>query len=168
MKPAVDVKAAVGALRAGGVIACPTEAVWGLSCAPDNDEALAHLMRIKARDPAKSQATASLPALAAKSLAVHRDLWNLSEAIPRRVCSSLHPLLLCEPYPIGHQHRWRLMPQLAGRVPSEGPVCGIVNAHGFTAKRQVTRIVLDRILSSLDSLTRAPFAFCHLPGHTAS
>ena len=41
MKPAVDVKAAVAALRKGGVIACPTEAVWGLSCDPDNDEALA-------------------------------------------------------------------------------------------------------------------------------
>jgi len=53
MKPAVDVKAAVSALRKGGVIACPTEAVWGLSCDPDNDEALAHLMRMKERDPAK-------------------------------------------------------------------------------------------------------------------
>ncbi|WP_404344799.1 L-threonylcarbamoyladenylate synthase [Vreelandella venusta] len=53
MKAAVDVNAAVSALRAGGVIACPTEAVWGLSCDPDNDEALAHLMRMKERDPAK-------------------------------------------------------------------------------------------------------------------
>lgn len=48
-----ELKAAVSALRSGGVIACPTEAVWGLSCDPDNDEALAHLMRMKARDPAK-------------------------------------------------------------------------------------------------------------------
>ncbi|UYF99238.1 MULTISPECIES: L-threonylcarbamoyladenylate synthase [unclassified Halomonas] len=43
----------VQTLRQGGVIACPTEAVWGLSCDPDNDEALAHLMRLKERDPAK-------------------------------------------------------------------------------------------------------------------
>ncbi|RUR29757.1 tRNA threonylcarbamoyladenosine biosynthesis protein RimN [Vreelandella andesensis] len=53
MKSAVDVKEAVRALKEGGVIACPTEAVWGLSCDPDNDEALAHLMRMKERDPAK-------------------------------------------------------------------------------------------------------------------
>lgn len=45
--------AAVKALQGGGVIACPTEAVWGLSCDPDNDEALTHLMRMKERDPAK-------------------------------------------------------------------------------------------------------------------
>ncbi|PCF96883.1 L-threonylcarbamoyladenylate synthase [Vreelandella nigrificans] len=48
-----ELNAAVSALRKGGVIACPTEAVWGLSCDPDNDEALAHLMRMKERDPAK-------------------------------------------------------------------------------------------------------------------
>lgn len=53
MNTVVDVKAAVQALREGGVIACPTEAVWGLSCDPDNDEALAQLMRMKERDPAK-------------------------------------------------------------------------------------------------------------------
>lgn len=45
--------AAVTALRAGGVIAYPTEGVWGLGCDPDNDEALAHLLRLKQRDPAK-------------------------------------------------------------------------------------------------------------------
>ncbi|NYS60161.1 L-threonylcarbamoyladenylate synthase [Vreelandella salicampi] len=48
-----DLAPAVSALREGHVIACPTEAVWGLSCDPDNDEALTHLMRMKARDPAK-------------------------------------------------------------------------------------------------------------------
>lgn len=49
----VDLQAAVHALRQGQLVACPTEAVWGLSCDPDNDEALAHLMRLKQRDPAK-------------------------------------------------------------------------------------------------------------------
>ncbi|GHE21894.1 L-threonylcarbamoyladenylate synthase [Halomonas urumqiensis] len=48
-----ELDAAVSALRSGGVIAYPTEAVWGLGCDPDNDEALAHLLRLKARDPAK-------------------------------------------------------------------------------------------------------------------
>lgn len=53
MRLATDLAPAISALRHGGVIACPTEAVWGLSCDPNNDEALAHLMRIKQRDPAK-------------------------------------------------------------------------------------------------------------------
>lgn len=44
---------AVAALRAGGVIAYPTEGVWGLGCDPDNAEAVAHLLRLKQRDPAK-------------------------------------------------------------------------------------------------------------------
>lgn len=50
---AAELAPAIRALREGGVIACPTEAVWGLSCDPENDEALAHLMRMKERDPAK-------------------------------------------------------------------------------------------------------------------
>ncbi|MBP5981499.1 MAG: Sua5/YciO/YrdC/YwlC family protein [Halomonas sp.] len=53
MKPATNLETAVNALHAGGVIACPTEAVWGFSCDPDNGEALTHLMRMKDRDPAK-------------------------------------------------------------------------------------------------------------------
>ncbi|AJY52165.1 L-threonylcarbamoyladenylate synthase [Halomonas sp. KO116] len=53
MSLAADLAPAINALREGGVIACPTEAVWGLSCDPENDEALAHLMRMKERDPAK-------------------------------------------------------------------------------------------------------------------
>ncbi|GAA0564142.1 L-threonylcarbamoyladenylate synthase [Halomonas salifodinae] len=43
----------VAALRSGGVIAYPTEAVWGLGCDPDNEQALTALLRLKARDPAK-------------------------------------------------------------------------------------------------------------------
>lgn len=53
MSLATDLAPAISALRSGGVIACPSEAVWGLSCDPENDEALAHLMRMKERDPAK-------------------------------------------------------------------------------------------------------------------
>lgn len=43
----------VAALRCGGVIAYPTEAVWGLGCDPDDDRALTALLRLKSRDPAK-------------------------------------------------------------------------------------------------------------------
>jgi L-threonylcarbamoyladenylate synthase len=40
-------------LRAGGVIAYPTEGVWGVGCDPDNEEAFAHLLALKQREPAK-------------------------------------------------------------------------------------------------------------------
>jgi L-threonylcarbamoyladenylate synthase len=46
-------RAAVSALRAGGVIACPTEAVWGLSCDPDNPQAVHRLLALKQRPVAK-------------------------------------------------------------------------------------------------------------------
>ncbi len=38
------------ALAAGGVIAYPTEAVWGLGCDPRNDDAVRKLLALKRRD----------------------------------------------------------------------------------------------------------------------
>lgn len=40
-------------VRAGGVIAYPTEAVWGLGCDPWNPVAVERLLALKQRDPAK-------------------------------------------------------------------------------------------------------------------
>lgn len=45
--------AAVASLRDGGVVACPTEAVWGLSCDPENDLAVARVLELKRRPAAK-------------------------------------------------------------------------------------------------------------------
>lgn len=47
------VRKAVRKLRAGGVIAYPTEGVWGLGCDPDDPAAVWRLLQLKARDPAK-------------------------------------------------------------------------------------------------------------------
>jgi len=44
---------AVAALRAGGVIAYPTEAVWGLGCDPRNAAALQRLLALKERPARK-------------------------------------------------------------------------------------------------------------------
>lgn len=44
---------ALRALAGGGVIAYPTEAVYGLGCLPDDGEAVAHLLRMKRRSPRK-------------------------------------------------------------------------------------------------------------------
>ncbi|CBL43643.1 putative translation factor (SUA5) [gamma proteobacterium HdN1] len=44
---------AVKILHEGGVIACPTEAVWGLSCDPFNPMAVQRILDLKQRDPSK-------------------------------------------------------------------------------------------------------------------
>lgn len=44
---------AVRVLRAGGVIACPTEGVWGLGCDPCNAAAVARILHLKGRSPGK-------------------------------------------------------------------------------------------------------------------
>lgn len=44
---------ALAALRRGGVIAYPTEGVWGLGCDPRNEMAVRRLLALKQRDVAK-------------------------------------------------------------------------------------------------------------------
>lgn len=40
-------------IKAGGIIACPTEAVWGLSCDPFNQQAVEKLLALKQREQKK-------------------------------------------------------------------------------------------------------------------
>ncbi len=49
----MQLQLAVAALRGGGVIACPTEAVWGMSCDPWAPTAVARLLALKRRSAAK-------------------------------------------------------------------------------------------------------------------
>lgn len=49
----LHVGAALSALYAEGVIACPTEAVWGLSCDPGSESATRQLLKLKRRPVAK-------------------------------------------------------------------------------------------------------------------
>ena len=44
---------AVKKMREGGVVACPMEAVWGLSCDPNNETAVQRLLTIKGRPESK-------------------------------------------------------------------------------------------------------------------
>ncbi len=44
---------AADVLLGGGVVTCPTEGVYGLSCMPDDSAALLRLLQIKRRDPDK-------------------------------------------------------------------------------------------------------------------
>jgi L-threonylcarbamoyladenylate synthase len=47
--PEFDIAPAAAALHRGGVIACPTEAVWGLGCDPFDEAAVMRLLQIKQR-----------------------------------------------------------------------------------------------------------------------
>ena len=47
------IKQAVDVVQAGGIIAYPTESVFGLGCDPDNQQAVEKLLAIKQRDAAK-------------------------------------------------------------------------------------------------------------------
>lgn len=48
-----DLQAAVDILRCGGIIAYPTESVYGLGCDPENASALQNLIALKHRDGSK-------------------------------------------------------------------------------------------------------------------
>lgn len=51
--PSFHLDGAVRALRAGGIVAYPTEGVYGLGCDPASAEAVETLLRLKQRDPDK-------------------------------------------------------------------------------------------------------------------
>ena len=51
MKDSLDI--AVASMRRGGVIACPTESVWGLTCDPNNETAVGELLMLKKRSMEK-------------------------------------------------------------------------------------------------------------------
>lgn len=47
-----NISRAADVLLGGGVVTCPTEGVYGLSCLPDRSAAVARILTIKQRDPA--------------------------------------------------------------------------------------------------------------------
>ena len=49
----IGVEKAAAILHAGGVVACPTEAVFGLSCDPKNEGAVTRIISLKRRSPDK-------------------------------------------------------------------------------------------------------------------
>ncbi len=82
--PALRLSAAVDAIAAGGVVACPTEAVWGLSCDPDSWPAVQRLLQLKRRPVEKglilvaaseSQLDFLLAGLDAEQLDTLRATW---------------------------------------------------------------------------------------------
>lgn len=69
---------AIEVLRDGGVVTCPTEGVFGLSCLPDNPAAVRRLLEIKHRDAAKG-----LILIAAEAGQLHDWIAIPAHRIPR-------------------------------------------------------------------------------------
>ena len=59
MTPSLRIRHAAACVREGGVIACPAEAVWGLSCDPWNRDAVEQLCAMKQRPISKGVIVAS-------------------------------------------------------------------------------------------------------------
>jgi L-threonylcarbamoyladenylate synthase len=53
MLSSLDLHLGRDAIAAGGVVACPTEAVWGLSCNPWDERAVMRLLELKRRPVSK-------------------------------------------------------------------------------------------------------------------
>ncbi|MBK7168134.1 MAG: Sua5/YciO/YrdC/YwlC family protein [Pseudomonadales bacterium] len=75
---------AVSVLRAGGVIACATEGVWGLACDPGNEAAVRRILVLKGREADKglilvagglAQVESCLRHVPADRLAEIHDSW---------------------------------------------------------------------------------------------
>ncbi len=71
-----DIAPALAALRSDGVIAYPTEGVWGLGCDPRNEAAVLRLLALKQRDVGKGLI---LIAANAAQLATFIDTAGLAE-----------------------------------------------------------------------------------------
>lgn len=52
-----EIETCLTVLRRGGVILCPTETVWGLSCDATNENAVKRIFEIKKREESKSLVT---------------------------------------------------------------------------------------------------------------
>lgn len=75
-----QLRRAVRTLRSGGVIAYPTEAVWGLGCDPLNGAAITRLLQIKHRPIGKG-----VILIAHELAALKPFLARLDESLERRV-----------------------------------------------------------------------------------
>lgn len=129
MPTRLTIQQAVATLRGGGVIAYPTEAVWGLGCDPFDETAVRRLLWIKQRDASKGLI------LAAANLAQVASLIDADGLPPER----MHAVLATWPGP----HTWllpctRQVPawlrgthaSLALRVSAHPPVVALCNAFG--------------------------------------
>lgn len=81
----LDCLSAARCLKSGGVVAYPTEGVWGLGCDPRNEAAVMHVLSIKRREVARGLI---LIAGDEDQLAPFIDMVSLDDAARQRVRAS--------------------------------------------------------------------------------
>ncbi|HQV79874.1 MAG TPA: Sua5/YciO/YrdC/YwlC family protein [Agitococcus sp.] len=123
----LQIQTAVATLKQGGVIAYPTEAVWGLGCDPFNEQAVLKLLALKQRPMAKG-----LILIAANVAQVEPYLQLLSSDERQRVVDSwpaaqtwVVPVTASVPQWIRGEHL-----SLAVRVSAHAPVQALCEAFG--------------------------------------
>jgi len=94
-----SIKRAGRILRDGGIIAYPTEGVFGLGCLPDNANGVSRILEIKQRDPSKGLI------LIASNVAQLDEWIDLPDATTRLTSSATKPITWIVP-PASHLPYW--------------------------------------------------------------
>ena len=115
-------------LNQGGIVAYPTDTLYGLACDPTRRDALEALYRLKEREP-----SLRLPFIAADILQA-RTIVSLESEIARRLAEKFWPGPLTLVLPILHGHplgRWDWGENLGIRVPASAPARDLARAAGI-------------------------------------
>lgn len=125
----------------GGVIACPTEAVWGLSCDPFSDRAVQRLLDLKERPAHKG-----LILVAADESQLAFLLHDLPQPLQRKVSVSWPgPNTWLVP------HHGRVPPLVHGRFDSVA-----VRVSGHPLVRELCRVYGGPLVSSSANVAGSP------------
>jgi L-threonylcarbamoyladenylate synthase len=163
--------AALQTLDEGGIVACPTEAVWGYSCDPWNRLAVDRLLRLKRRDPRKGLILVAAHERQLQPLLDHLT-WDLRE---RLMAHWPGPYTFLLPDPDGWVPPWVKgdFPKVAVRVSAHPVVRALCDAWGgplvsTSANRQGrpparTESALRHALATLEKPGDRPYV---LPGRT--
>jgi L-threonylcarbamoyladenylate synthase len=169
-----NVDAAAGVLRAGGVLAYPTEAVFGLGCDPSDEDAVTRLYRLKKRDPAQgfllvAATEAQLDpfvewsAVPPTQLAEVRSTWPgpITWVFPRRppappAVVGAHPGIAVRVS--SHPGTVALCRSFGGAIVSTS-----ANVHGCYPAKSVTEVQRRFAGSSLDGILCAPLGGLAMP-----
>ncbi len=139
--PSFRMRLCANALAAGGVIACPTEAVWGLSCDPFSDQAVQRLLDLKQRPAHKG-----LILVAADEAQLNFLLEGLPESLRQKVRVSWPgPNTWLVP------HRGRVSPLVHGRFESVA-----VRVSGHPEVRALCRTHGSPLVSSSANVAGSP------------
>ena len=159
---AVDLEAAIAAIRAGGVIAYPTEGVWGLGCDPRDEAAVLRLLALKQREVGKGLILVAADII---QLADYIDLSALDDAIRAALAASwpgphtwIVPAAVGAPRWITGDHdgiavRVSAHPQVVALCRAFGGALVSTSANIASAPAPRTRGELDpRILAGVDAV----------------